>query len=529
MIQRIASFAVIAFAITGCSSSTQKPATTAPQPPPATTVPRAAASNAAAPSMAPANQRQAFLERFARGYYPGRSGQIFIVPREGDIITQHDPLYAFMHGSPWSYDSRIPVLFYGPPFIRQTESASAVTQQDVAPTLAAVLGIPPPATVTGHALRDALSTGTGRPRVIALLVFDAMRVDYFDRYADAMPTLTRLRKEGAWFSQARINYLPTVTSVGHATIGTGTDPRFHGQSSNNLFNAATGKPQQAYNNLDPRELMVLTLADLWNLETEGRAVIIGQGGAIRATAGLVGHGACIVGGKKVMGASYSTADAGWETNPTCYRMPDSLKAITGKRYWEEAGGKWMGHDISNPTKFRASSLFQRFEGEALLTVIEHEAIGADDITDLVLVNMKGPDYTGHAYGPDSAEIKETLSELDRQMTGVVAALERKAGLRQTVIAITADHGMPSEPPAGHRRLYFDEVVAAINRRFDPQGKVVRYFDDPANMQIYMDPERLRTLGISLTDVARFLETLPYIAAAFTEDEVRAAGQTLTRQ
>lgn len=505
-------------ALASCSSATTKPQV----------APTAAVANPTPASAAPVGQRQRFLEMFARGYYPGRSGQIFVVPREGDFITYRDPLYGFMHGSPWSYDSRIPMLFSGAPFIRQGQSASAVIQQDVAPTLAALLGMTPPATVTGRPLRDALGTSTGRPRVIALFVLDGMRVDYFDRYADVMPTLTRLKKEGTWFSDARINYLPTVTSVGHATVGTGTDPRIHGQSSNAVFNKVTGKPQQAYDNLDPRELMALTIADQWNLDTEGRAVIIGQGGAIRATAGLVGHGACIVGGRQVIAASYSTADAGWETNPTCYRMSDALKAIGGKRYWEEAGGTWMGHDIASPSKFRASSLFQRFEGDALLGVIEREAIGGDDVTDLVLVNMKGPDYTGHAYGPDSPEIKETLSELDRQMTKVVSALERKAGPRQTVIAITADHGMPSEPQPG-RRHYFDEIVQALHQRFDPEGKAVQHFDDPANSQIYMDAARLRTLGISLKDVAAFLETQPYIAAAFTEDEVRTAGQALTQR
>src|ERR1041384_7422083 len=52
-------------------------------------------------------QRQDFLQRFARGYYPGRSGQVFVVPREGSFITVPEPNYAFTHGTPWSYDSRI--------------------------------------------------------------------------------------------------------------------------------------------------------------------------------------------------------------------------------------------------------------------------------------------------------------------------------------------------------------------------------------------------------------------------------------
>ena len=42
---------------------------------------------------APANSRQAWLERFARGYFPGRSGQLFLVPREGTFVTDRDPLY----------------------------------------------------------------------------------------------------------------------------------------------------------------------------------------------------------------------------------------------------------------------------------------------------------------------------------------------------------------------------------------------------------------------------------------------------
>ena len=47
---------------------------------------------------------------FARGYFPGRSGQVFVVPKQGWFVTSRDPLYRFMHGSPWDYDTHIPVL-----------------------------------------------------------------------------------------------------------------------------------------------------------------------------------------------------------------------------------------------------------------------------------------------------------------------------------------------------------------------------------------------------------------------------------
>jgi Type I phosphodiesterase / nucleotide pyrophosphatase len=267
--------------------------------------------------------------------------------------------------------------------------------------------------------------------------------------------------------------------------------------------------------------MALTLADVWNIETEGRAIIIGQGGAIRATAGLVGHGACLLNGRRVLAASYSTRDGGWETNPTCYAMSDALKPLNARTYWEEAGGKWMGHDIADATKFRHSGVFQRFEGDALAAVLEHEPIGADDVTDLLLVNFKGPDYVGHAYGPASAEIKEELTELDRQITRALAILSRKAGEGRFVATFIADHGMPGEPRPGGRH-YMDDITALIDKRFSPTGgTVVQYYNDAANNEIHLDTARLRSQGFSLKDVAALLQAQGFFAAVYTEDEVRA--------
>jgi hypothetical protein len=492
---------IVVYGLSGCRALPARPAT---------------AANASAPG------RQVWLDEFARGYFPGRSGQIFLVPREGDFIVDRNPLYAFMHGSPWDYDTHIPLLLHGPPFVKPGVSSTLVTQQDIVPTLAALLGTAPPGTTIGRPLRQAMaSTGTP-PRIVALFVLDGARADYFENYADALPTLSRLRREGAWFTNAHVTSVPTLTAVGHANLGTGAEPRTHGLAVNNLFNRVTGTAQEAYNELDPRELMALTLADVWNIATDGQAIIIGQGGAIRAVAGLIGHGACIVNGHRVLAASYSTRDAGWETNAACYILPEALASINARTYWERAGGTWMAHDISDAIKFRHSAVFQRFEGDALAAVLEQQDIGADDVTDLVMVNLKGPDYVGHAYGPASAEMKEVLAELDRQIGRALAIIARKAGDGRFVVAITADHGMPGEPRPGGRH-YVDDLAALIDKRFSPAGgTVVQYFKDAANNQIYLDTSRLRSLHFSLKDVATFLDSLGFFAAVYTEDEVRMA-------
>ena len=105
--------------------------------------------------------RQRFLAMFARAYFPGRTGQLLIVPREGDFITRQDPNVGYMHGSPWSYDVSIPLMFAGPAVKTGVFSVPAA-QQDVAPTLAAALGIQMPPTATGRIL-PVLRRGVARP------------------------------------------------------------------------------------------------------------------------------------------------------------------------------------------------------------------------------------------------------------------------------------------------------------------------------------------------------------------------------
>ena len=493
----------------------------------AVTTSTAIAATAAGPVPVPRSspQRQAFLERFARAYFPGRTGQILVVPREGHIITTRDPSVKYMHGSPWPYDTRIPFLIYGPAFVRPGTYPAPVTQEEMAPTLAALLDVPMPGTSTGRPQSAILKPGAGRPRLILLAVLDGMRADYFDSHASVLPTLTRLRKQGAWFSNAEVSHLASITSVGHATIATGALPRVHGVVANAFFDRIAGQATDVYPKLSPRLLMALTLADAWNLETDGRAIIIGQGSTPRAAVALAGHGACLLNGRPVIAVSYNEKSGSWETNSECYRLPDYLKDRSPRALWEGTDGLWMGHPIGSPGDVRGSALFSKFETEALSLMIEREPLGADDIADLVLVNLKTPDYVGHRYGPDSPELHEALAALDRDLAAVIAALDAKVGRDRYVAAITADHGMPPEPDAhrGQARHYTDDIVKLMHERFDPeQGKLVKHYE-PENAQIAIDQTRLRELGLNLDAIARFLEAQPFIFAAYTEQEVGRAA------
>ena len=463
---------------------------------------------------------------FARAYYPGRSGQIMIVPREGSVIVSHaEPEVRFMHGSPWRYDTAIPLLFYGPPYVKPGTYQTATRQQDVMSTIARVLNLPVPATVTGKPLLEALDTSAGAPqppRIVVLAVMDGMRADYFDKYGAMMPTLTRLRQAGSWFTNANVDFLPSITGPGHTTIASGTEPRFHGTTGNSMFDRVAGKPQDTYAGNSPRDLMVLNLADAWNARTGGRAVIVAQGSSVPSAVGLAGHGACVFNARPIRMVSYSKQSGAWTSNDACYIFPEYLRRKNSREMWEAAAGTWMGHDVANADFIRRTSLFSRFETDAILSMIERESVGSDDVPDLVLVNLKTLDFVAHQYGPDSPELRETIAELDRQFTRLIDAVERKAAGR-LLLALTADHGMPGEPSGTARRVYTEDIVKLVHDRLDPEGKLVLHYE-PENSQIYIDVDRLATLKHSLADVARLLEQQPYVFAAFTEDEVSRSGQ-----
>jgi predicted AlkP superfamily pyrophosphatase or phosphodiesterase len=80
---------------------------------------------------------------------PGRSADLFVVPQPGCLLTSRQ--YGTSHGSPHDYDRRVPLVFWGPGIAPGVDARPA-RLVDLAPTLAAWLGIHVPADLDGRAL-----------------------------------------------------------------------------------------------------------------------------------------------------------------------------------------------------------------------------------------------------------------------------------------------------------------------------------------------------------------------------------------
>ena len=90
-------------------------------------------------------------------FHPKRSGDIYLVFEPNVFINDFDGLIvASTHGSPWRYDTFVPVIFAGAGLPAVTVSRT-VTPYDIAPTLAAYLGMKPPSGAIGMPLQEVLT------------------------------------------------------------------------------------------------------------------------------------------------------------------------------------------------------------------------------------------------------------------------------------------------------------------------------------------------------------------------------------
>jgi predicted AlkP superfamily pyrophosphatase or phosphodiesterase len=95
--------------------------------------------------------------KIVRSFHPTRSGDVVIVQQQFWYLY-HDPeCCAAMHGSPYSYDTYVPVIFHGAGIEARIVSR-AIEPASIAPTLAAFLNVQPPSGNSAPTLSEVLET-----------------------------------------------------------------------------------------------------------------------------------------------------------------------------------------------------------------------------------------------------------------------------------------------------------------------------------------------------------------------------------
>ena len=146
-----------------------------------------------------------------------------------------------------------------------------------------------------------------RPKLVVGIVVDQMRYDYLTRFYNKYGEggFKRLMNEGFNCKNNHYNYVPTYTGPGHASVYTGTTPKYHGIISNQWYDKESKKEVYCASDtlvnsvgsksnddkMSPRRLLTTTIADENRLFTQLKGKSIGISIKDRGAILPVGHSA----------------------------------------------------------------------------------------------------------------------------------------------------------------------------------------------------------------------------------------------
>jgi predicted AlkP superfamily pyrophosphatase or phosphodiesterase len=377
-----------------------------------------------------------------------------------------------------------------------------------------MMGFPEFATSDGVALPGApQDPGPTSPRVVVTFVIDGGGWNVLRRWPDAWPNLRRLMSEGATYRNAITGSFPAVTASAHATIGTGAFPRTHGITGHNLRRG--GGPVKAWGDpgrVDPSFLLVPTLADAWT-ERTGDGAWVGELGYQVWHVGMLGRGGR-PGGELPVGVYWDElGQGGWAPHhPERYRLPNAVPPLARL---DELSAAYVPPPPSPydppPNGRKAVCCFPpvvRYQGELTEATLDSEPIGADEVTDLLYINYKAPDYSGHTYNMDDERQAEVLGAVDAEIGILADQLVARFGPDGFVLIVTADHGQcPAIDAHGGVRIDPIQLEEDLRREFG--RSVFGLVELVAPSEVYLDARALADAGFTAEDVAAFLADYRY--------------------
>jgi predicted AlkP superfamily pyrophosphatase or phosphodiesterase len=347
------------------------------------------------------------------------------------------------------------------------------------------------------------SAYSGHPKLVVIIVIDQFRGDYLDRYrADFVQGGFNLfLQHGAIFTNCNYDYASTRTAPGHATLLTGAYADKHGILANDYWDPGQSLVKDAKGEscgkvpfvwdkdkklvwlsesskqppesvctpggASPHNLQAATLGDELKQATQGRSRVY--------AVSLKERSAVFPGGFSANGAFWPDEITGAWTTSTYY-YPDRSKAPAWIQAYNDRGcggpcaaklrenakaeflalppatkqAIFKAEDFDKKSFYEATgftTIANQYELDFAEQLIQNEQLGqrSDGATDLLLVSLSPNDMLGHRVGPDDPAMKHMALELDRQLSAFFSDIGNRIGLAQTVLALSADHGVAPIP------------------------------------------------------------------------------------
>jgi len=403
-------------------------------------------------------------------------------------------------------------------------------------------------------LESSNPTITERPKLVVGIVVDQMRYDYLTRFEGRYGEsgFKRLINNGFNCKNNHFNYIPTYTGPGHASVYTGTTPKYHGIISNNWYDKASGDfvycagddsfesvgTTDKAGKMSPYRMQTTTFTDENRLFTQMRGKTIGISIKDRGAILPAGHTANAAywfhgkdEGRFISSTFYMNELPKWVQDFNDKKSAEKYFKVWNTLYdidtYNESGAdlnnfeggfngkdtatfpydlaalknKNGGYDILKATPY-GNSIVTDFA----LAALDSENLGQDNDTDVLAISYSSTDYIGHNFGVNSKEIEDTYIRLDLELERLLNNLDAKVGKGNYTVFLTSDHGAVEVPaylesmhiPAG----YINN--GNTNKKFKTFMLETFGVDDlianVSNNQVFLNYERLAELNLELEDV-----------------------------
>lgn len=389
-----------------------------------------------------------------------------------------------------------------------------------------------------------------QPKLVVLLAIDQFRYDYLIRFRDEYNGgLNQLLTQGAVFENANLGHYPSVTATGHATMLTGATPALSGIVGNDWYDREEHKRVFSISDdavkplgasgagASPKRLLVSTIGDELKMAHPGSSHVIGIS--------LKDRSAILTAGHMADGAYWYDTKSGNFISSTYYfpDLPEWVKSFdeshpSGKyagAEWTITGGVSKARRLpTRPGPDLYGEIFNSPFGNELLEDFAEKAIAAEklgqhDATDLLSISFSSNDDVGHAFGPDSPEVRDISIKTDRILQKLFALLDQRIGMQNVLVVLTADHGVSPLPenltrwkmPGG--RMSSAELFGPINAALKAKFGQGEWILDTAGSSPYLNLDLIRSKALDAAEVRRIAAqaaaAVPHVLRVYTRDQL----------